>query len=47
MGPEYDDSVEQETFAIDPAAPGGIWDPDVGTVSGGINYEFAAGGERR
>jgi CRISPR-associated protein Cas1 len=44
LGSEEDGSADQDALAADPAAPGGIWDPDLGEVDGGINYDESADG---
>ena len=45
LGSEQDGFGEREVLASDPAAPGAIWDPDLGEVSGGVNYDESAGWE--
>ena len=45
LGSEQDGLDEWEVLASDPAAPGAIWDPDLGEVSGGVNYDESVGEE--
>ena len=45
LGSEQDGFGEREVLVSDPAAPGAIWDPDLGEVSGGVNYDESAGWE--
>jgi CRISPR-associated protein Cas1 len=36
-------SLEEDPFDLDLAAPGGLWDPTEGTVDGGLAYEVEPG----
>jgi len=37
LGVPPSDEDDDESYAADEALPGGLWDPDIGTVTGGIN----------
>lgn len=38
VAPDPDDLPEDVDYDADAARPGGLWDPDEGTVEGGVNY---------